>query len=105
MDVDGRIDGAKRDRRLRYSRSGCACQYPRSTDVWEFNPTTDQWTWVNGFSRGDTATVSQGVGAAGIPGSGIGMYWIDKTGTVWVWEGNGTETVNSTTYLWKYTSH
>jgi hypothetical protein len=56
---------------------------------------------VNGFSRGNTATVSQGVGAPGIPGSGGGMYWVDKTGSLWLL--NGIIVANSTMYLWKYT--
>jgi hypothetical protein len=82
--------------------SGSPLAYVGLTDVWEFNPTTGQWTWVNGFSRGNTATVSQGVGAPGVPGSGGGMQWVDKTGANWLL--NGISVANSTMYLWKYTN-
>jgi N-acetylneuraminic acid mutarotase len=82
--------------------SGSPLAYVGLADVWKFDPTTGQWTWVNGFSRGNTATVSQGVGAPGVPGSGGGMYWADKTGAIWLL--NGIIVANSTMYLWKYTN-
>jgi hypothetical protein len=66
-------------------------------DVWEFDPTTGQWTGVNGFSRGNTPTVSHGVGAPGMPGSGGGIFWADKTGAIWL--SNGIIVANTTMYL------
>ncbi len=81
---------------------GSPLAYVGLADVWEFSPSSGQWIWVNGFSRGGTATVSQGAGAPGVPGSGGGMYWVDKTGALWLL--NGVVVADSTMYLWKYTN-
>jgi len=66
-------------------------------DLWEFSPSTDEWTWVSGSSTvpgvyvgiaGDYGTL--GVFAAGnIPeGRGSGVAWTDSSGGFWIFGGS-----------------
>jgi N-acetylneuraminic acid mutarotase len=72
-------------------------------DLWEFNPSTNEWTWMGGSS-----TLSQpgvygtlGVPAAGnIPGSrNNAMSWTDNSGNLWLFGGNGTDVNGNGGYL------
>jgi N-acetylneuraminic acid mutarotase len=72
-------------------------------DLWEFNPSTNQWTWRNGAT-----TVSQpGVyGTLGTPAAGNapgGRYaavnWTDGSGDFWLFGGNGYEPDTTAAYL------
>ena len=86
-------------------------------DLWEFNSSTLQWTWVTGYNGPGTA---QGLyfgdgqpGAYGTltvpepgntPGSRYGAAaWTDKDGNFWLWGGNGFDSVgtggNQTSWL------
>ena len=79
-------------------------------DLWKYNPTTNQWTWVGGSklvnqvgSYGTLGTAS----AANIPGGRqAAASWIDPTGNLFVFGGFGldvTGTPNGTLNdLWKY---
>jgi N-acetylneuraminic acid mutarotase len=62
-------------------------------DLWEFNPATNQWTWISGSSSvnqsgsygtlGDSSPLST-------PGSRIGAAsWTDKSGNFWLYGGYG----------------
>jgi hypothetical protein len=78
-------------------------------DLWEFNPTTKQWTWVNGSNIVGAFGVygTQGVAAAGnVPGARYGaVTWIDNSGNLWLFGGNGydsTGAIGSLNDLWRY---
>ena len=69
-------------------------------DLWEFNPSTGMWTWVNGP---DTANQPAVPGTAGVPAAGnvpsarpYDASWIDKNGNFWIFGGDGLND------LWKY---
>lgn len=77
-------------------------------DLWEYNPTTKTWTWMNGpntnggYSPLPGVYGTQGVPAAGnIPGgrdSSVG--WIDGTGNLWLFGGDGVDFFLND--LWEY---
>ncbi len=60
-------------------------------DLWEFNPSTNQWTWVSGSNMTDQPGVygTLGVPAAeNIPGARwLGVGWTDKSGNFWEFGG------------------
>ena len=78
-------------------------------DLWEYNPSTQQWRWMGGSSTidqsGDYGT--QGVYAAGnVPGSRWGaVSWLDADGNLWLVGGSGYGSAGSNGYLddlWEY---
>ena len=96
-------------------------------DVWEFNPSTNEWTWVNGTSTVPASCVGNdggicgqvvsygafGVSASGNnPGGRLGAAtWTDNNGDFWLYGGTADSTgqVNSTSAslydqydLWTY---
>jgi N-acetylneuraminic acid mutarotase len=78
-------------------------------DLWEFNPTTNEWTWMGGSSTANQPGVygTLGIPAAGnIPG---GRYraesWTDSSGNFWLFGGNGVDANgkdNELNDLWEY---
>ncbi|HEX9138499.1 MAG TPA: kelch repeat-containing protein [Steroidobacteraceae bacterium] len=80
-------------------------------DLWEYSPTTLQWTWVSGTSTSNAAGVygTLGVAAAGnFPGARVGATsWIDKAGNFWLFGGalNNAATGVASPFndLWKFT--
>lgn len=60
-------------------------------DLWEFNSTTKEWTWVSGSSTGNALGVygTLGVAAASnVPGARAGaVSWIDAGGNLWLFGG------------------
>ncbi len=75
-------------------------------DLWEFNPSTNQWTWMGGSSTvGTTASCfarscgMQGVygtlgtpSSTNIPGGRFGASsWTDSSGNFWLYGGNGVD--------------
>jgi Galactose oxidase, central domain/Kelch motif len=98
-------------------------------DLWQFNPTTKEWTWVSGSSvmrlnpPGDAGQPgvygTQGIPAANnVPGGRYGgtVSWIDSTGNLWLFGGTGFDSTgaygelndlwefNSTTKTWTWVS-
>lgn len=78
-------------------------------DLWKFNPTTGQWTWVMGYpwgnnsgSYGTKGTAS----ASNIPGArNFSATWVDSSGNLWLFGGNGLDSVgnwNELNDLWSY---
>ena len=69
--------------------------YGLLSDLWEFNPTTNQWTWVSGSSTINAAGVygTQGAPAgSNMPGARTGAaIWTDKSGDVWLFGGGGLD--------------
>lgn len=76
-------------------------------DLWEYSPTTNLWTWVNGSDSSCPASVYGALGVpapANFPGGRLGgASWIDKSGNLWFFGGENF-CINSQTYndLWEY---
>ncbi len=82
-------------------------------DLWEFNPTTKQWTWVSGQDAPNNSAVGCGFGQVEIPsttntpGLRVGAAGgTDSNGNLWLYGGSfhNTATQSSGTYadLWKF---
>lgn len=83
-------------------------------DLWEFNPTTNEWTWMSGISTTQTYTAGQpGVygslqtpAADNVPGSRTGtVSWTDNKGNLWMFGGDGydsTDTQGMLNDLWEF---
>jgi N-acetylneuraminic acid mutarotase len=75
-------------------------------DLWEFNPSTNQWTWMSGSKTPNQPSVygTLDTPAPGnVPGaSSSGVSWIDKQGNLWLLEGNELWEFNPTTNLWAW---
>jgi N-acetylneuraminic acid mutarotase len=77
-------------------------------DLWQYNPTTNQWAWVSG----DQVTSQNGIyGNKGIPNTlnkpgarGSAASWIDDNGNLWLLGGGGytATSFGLLTDLWKY---
>ena len=79
-------------------------------DLWKYNISTNQWTWVNGSSTGNqsgtygTITVAS---AANVPGGrNNSMSWADGSGNLWLFGGTGYDNAGGVLVnlndLWKY---
>jgi N-acetylneuraminic acid mutarotase len=82
-------------------------------DLWEFNPATNLWTWVNGSNTLPTSGGqpgiygTEGVPAAGnVPGAREGAAgWIDSSGDLWLFGGEGYDSNGvggQLNDLWRY---
>ncbi|MEO5947375.1 MAG: kelch repeat-containing protein, partial [Chitinophagaceae bacterium] len=77
-------------------------------DLWRYNVSTNQWTWMKGDKTGSVVGVygTQGIAAAANkPGARrFGLSWIDATGVLWLYGGSGFgETgFGLLNDLWKY---
>lgn len=81
-------------------------------DLWEFNPTTNEWAWMNGSSNTSVGSVSGVYGnlgaasSANVPGIRNGAAsWTDKNGNLWLWGGTGLDSAGTYGYmndLWRY---
>jgi N-acetylneuraminic acid mutarotase len=69
-------------------------------DLWEFNPSTQQWAWIGGSNTPSQSGVygTLGVPSTGnIPGSRSSAFtWTDHTGNLWLLGGFNTPGFNST---------
>jgi hypothetical protein len=89
-------------------------------DLWEFNPTIKEWTWVSGSNTIDAsgvygtlgiASANNVPGARGSVGGGAALSWSDTSGNLWLFGGSGTNGVlndlwefNLTTKEWTWVS-
>ncbi len=77
-------------------------------DLWKFNPTTDEWTWLTGDDEADQFGVfgTQGVAASGnTPGARHNLVsWMDSSGNFWIFGGFGRGEASSgyLNDLWKF---
>ena len=83
-------------------------------DLWKFDPTTNQWTWISGGEGNDTSSYYAGVyGTMGVPAVGNtpggrenAATWIDKSGNLWLFGGYGTQSWgylnNPLSDLWEF---
>src|SRR6185503_13330319 len=77
----------------------------RFSDLWKYNPGTNEWTWMHGSQSMNVPTVrgTQGIpNAANTPGgNGFGAAtWTDLNGNLWLYGGEGNGSVFND--LWKY---
>jgi N-acetylneuraminic acid mutarotase/ribosomal protein S11 len=64
-------------------------------DLWQFNPSTNEWTWMSGSSTTDQSGVYGTLGtpaAANIPGGRAdAAQWTDLSGHLWLFGGDGID--------------
>ena len=76
-------------------------------DLWEFNPSTNEWAWIGGsIESGSTSGLPGVYGTLGtfadgnIPGTRYGaVSWIDKSGNFWLFGGSGYDGVGGAGWL------
>jgi N-acetylneuraminic acid mutarotase len=76
-------------------------------DLWEFNPTAGEWTWVSGSSTVAFGNGQPGsYGALGTPasantpgGRAYAISWADAKGNLWLFGGNGDDSTDQIGYL------
>jgi N-acetylneuraminic acid mutarotase len=76
-------------------------------DLWEFNPSTSQWTWMGGSSTAASQNGRAGTyGTLGIPAAGNypgsryqANAWTDQSGNLWLFGGTGTDSVGNFSVL------
>lgn len=72
-------------------------------DLWEFNTTSKEWTWVSGASTAGQAGVWGTLGtadAANVPSARWGTYnWIDSNGILWLFGGVGNDSAAASGFL------
>jgi N-acetylneuraminic acid mutarotase len=77
-------------------------------DLWEFNPTTKEWTWVSGsntinakgvYGTLNLASANNVPGARGSGGSGAALSWTDTGGNFWLFGGSGLDSTGAEGYL------
>jgi len=89
--------------------------YTNHNDLWEFSPSTKQWTWVGGSNTGEAKGVYGTLGTAStsnVPGArgdgiagGTPVSWSDTQGNLWLFGGNGYDANGNDgdlNDLWKY---
>ncbi|MGD0940443.1 MAG: kelch repeat-containing protein [Terracidiphilus sp.] len=84
-------------------------------NLWEFNPSTNEWTWVSGSSTITAGGFQPGIyGTLGTPSSGNipgsranALTWSDSSGNLWLYGGNGLDADSNSGYLadlWEFNS-
>src|SRR5579859_298262 len=66
-------------------------------DLWEYNPTTGTWTWRSGSDLVNQTGVYSGTEVPGARDSAV--TWIDGSGNLWLFGGNGYDSAGSVGYL------
>jgi len=94
--------------------SASSCPGCYLNDLWQFNPTTKEWTWMGGNSTIVPFTVgyagvygAKGIASAGnIPGSRVSpAFWSDKSGNFWLFGGYAFDSTGNSgdlNDLWKF---
>ncbi|MCC2624580.1 MAG: hypothetical protein K0R14_453 [Burkholderiales bacterium] len=78
-------------------------------DLWKYNTTTNQWTWISGSNMINPAGVYGTItiaAASNIPGGRFGsVSWLDNNGNLWLFGGYGNDkngTTGTLNDLWMY---
>lgn len=78
-------------------------------DLWKYDPSTDEWTWISGADAVNAVGVYgvKGIAAAGdSPGARAGaVTWIDAAGNLWLFGGigyDGAGVVGDLADLWEF---
>jgi len=81
----------------------------RLDDLWKFDPSTSEWTWVAGYALTNVSGAYGTQGTASVdnlPGSRYGSTrWLDSNGIVWLFGGYGIDIGGSEGWLndlWKF---
>ena len=99
--------------------SDSAAKFGYLNDLWEFNPSTNQWAWMGGSSTLDCASVYCGqpgvYGTLHVPALGnapssrtMAATWSDNKGNFWLFGGTGTDAVDTFSPLqdlWQFQSN
>jgi hypothetical protein len=80
---------------------------PPLNDLWEFSPSTNEWTWMSGSSTLDNGSPQPGIyGTLGTPVAGNtpgarsgASNWTDSSGNLWLFGGEGVDGDNEWGYL------
>ena len=80
--------------------------YPAKFDLWKYNSSTNEWTWVNGVGSGLPYAGPKGVfGPMNTPGYRVfgSGTWVDTTGNLWLFGGYSPfYQVGELNDLWQY---
>jgi N-acetylneuraminic acid mutarotase len=78
-------------------------------DLWQYSPSTKEWTWASGGSADNATGIygTQGAGSLGnVPGGRDSVSsWIDSSGNFWLFGGYGYDSTADLGYLndlWQY---
>jgi N-acetylneuraminic acid mutarotase len=75
-------------------------------DLWEFNPTTNEWTWIGGSTSGNSTGVYGTLGtpdAGNIPPARVAASsWTDSSGNLWLFGGKGGDEASVFNDLWEF---
>jgi N-acetylneuraminic acid mutarotase len=78
-------------------------------DLWEFNPTTKEWTWMSGSNNYNASGVYGTLGTPStnnVPGARYGaVSWTDLSGNFWLFGGEGYNsagTFGNLNDLWEF---
>lgn len=86
---------------------GCHDSLPpcELNDLWKYDPSTNEWTWVGGSTMNNQAGVygTQGIAAPGNipPPRDSAVGWTDTAGNFWLFGGLGPDDLGD---LWKYSN-
>jgi hypothetical protein len=77
------------------------------SDLWKYNPVTNEWTWVKGPGMPNLPPVygTQGIpDPANTPGqrSWASASWVDTSGNLWLYGGHISSATDVLNDLWKY---
>ena len=80
--------------------------YEDMNDLWKYNTSSNQWTWVKGDSIGDVGSIYGTPGVPNInnkPGArDRGMTWKDNSGDLWLFGGESVLGGGRRNDLWRY---
>ena len=86
-----------------------AGNFGKLNDLWKFDPATGQWTWIDGsnlISQIGIYGTKNVSAAANVPGARRGsISWIDASGNLWLFGGNGYDSIgieDRLNDLWKF---
>jgi N-acetylneuraminic acid mutarotase len=89
-----------------------AGDYPYDyNDLWKFNPSTNQWTWISGSETPEEPGIYGIMGTSStdnVPGArSYSISWMDSSGNLWLFGGTGYDSSESGAYgalndLWKF---
>ncbi len=93
----------------RYDTAGPTANY--LNDLWEYNPTTGEWTWQSGSNtvgaKGTYGNLGQGT-LSTTPGARyLSTSWTDSQGHLWLFGGYGPDSAGNTAVLsdlWEYST-
>jgi N-acetylneuraminic acid mutarotase len=78
-------------------------------DLWQYSPSTNEWTWISGGSADNAAGIYgtlETASASNVPGARqAASSWIDSSGNLWLFGGYGYDSTGGTGYLndlWQY---